>query len=101
MFNVGIYEFNIEIDMFQEGDLVAKATWNNCGYMEINVDQVSKCFDLFGVSQMAIDFMDDDYIIFKKWKGGDHVTITISKHGKAGTVGKMLEYLAGISSSLC
>ena len=95
MFNVSLYNVSVKIDIFARDEIVAKATQPNTEWMEIHVDSITGCFDILGVKQMNLDFVDDDYILFKKWKEGDHVLITISKHGIARTVGKMLEYLAG------
>lgn len=100
MFNVNLYDVNVTIRIYNEDELVAKAEQPNTAWMEIHVDNMSGGFDLMGVSQMEIDFMDDDYIAFKKSKGDDCVVITIAKNGIAKTVGKMLEYLANTTTSL-
>lgn len=100
MFNVNLYDVNVTIRIYNEGALVAKAEQPDTAWIGINVDNMSGGFDLMGVSQMELDFMDDDYIVFKKRKDADIVNITISKHGIAKTVGEMLEYLAGTAPSL-
>ena len=66
--------------------------------MEIDVDNVTGRFDLMGVSQMKLRFMDDDYLVFERSKGSDSVTVTVSKRDIARTVGRMLEYLADTMS---
>lgn len=101
MFDVSLYDVDVMIDIRRENsDLVARATQPKTAWMEISVDNMTQHFDLMGVSQMDLDFMDDDYIVFKKSKGSDRVIVTISKHGIARTVGKMLEYLADTTLSL-
>lgn len=100
MFNVSIYDVDIMIKTYHEGKLVAKATQNNTAWLCIDIDDTTNCFNLLGVSQMAIDFVGDDYIVFKKWRDGDHVDITISKKGISRMIGGLLEYLAKIAPSL-
>ena len=101
MFDVSLYDVDVMIDIRREnGDLVARATQSKTAWMEIGVDNMTQHFDLMGVSQMDLDFMDDDYIVFKKSKGSDRVIVTLSKAGVAETVGKMLEYLADTTLSL-
>ena len=100
MFNVSLYDVDIEIKIYHGNTLVAKATQCDTAWMEIEVDNMCGCFDLLGISQMDLDFMDDDYIVFKKSKDSDRTVITISKHDIAKMVGGMLEYLAGTTPSL-
>lgn len=100
MFNVSLFDVNIEIKIYHGSTLAVKATQCNTAWMEIEVDNMTGCFDLLGVSKMELDFMDDDYIVFKKSKDGNRVVITISKHDMAKMVGSMLEYLAGTTLSL-
>ena len=100
MFNVSLYDVDIEIKIYHGTTLAAKATQCDTAWMKIEVDNMSGCFGLLGISQMDLDFMDDDYIVFKKSKDGDRTVVTISKHGIAKMVGGMLEYLAGTTLSL-
>lgn len=100
MFNVSLYDVNIEIKIYRENVLVAKAEQSRTAWMSIKVDNTTELFDLMGVDQMYLDFMDDDYIVFKKSMDSDLVVITISKNGIAKMVGGMLEYLAGTTPSL-
>ena len=100
MFNVSLYDVDIEITIHSDSMLIAKAEQPKTAWMSINVDNMTEHFDLMGVSQMDLVFMDDDYIVFKKSKDSDLVTVTISKHGIAKTIGKMLEYLSGTTLSL-
>lgn len=100
MFNVNLYNVDVAIRIYNEDMLVAKADQPATAWMEIHVDNMSGEFDLMGVSQMKIDFMGDDYIVFKKRSGGIIADVTISKHGIAKTVGRMLKYLAGTTPSL-
>ena len=100
MFTVNLYDVDVEITIHQDHMLVAKAEQPKTAWMSINVDNETEHFDLMGVSKMDLAFMDDDYIVFKKSKGSDLITVTISKHGIAKTVGRMLEYLAGTVLSL-
>lgn len=100
MFNVNLYDVNVTIRVYNENKLVAKAEQPGTAWIAIHVDNMSGEFDLMGVSQMKIDFMDDDYIVFKKRNGDSLVDVTISKHGIAKMVGEMLEYLASTTTSL-
>ena len=95
MFNVKLYNVNVKISIFERDEIVANITQPDTAWMEIHVDKTTGCFDILGVKQMSLDFINDDYVLFKKWKDGNHVLITISKHGIARTIGKMLKYLAG------
>lgn len=100
MFTVNLYDVDVEITIHSDSMLIAKAEQPKTAWMSINVDNMTEHFDLMGVSQMDLVFMDDDYIVFKKSKDSDIITITVSKHGIAKTVGNMLEYLAGTVLSL-
>ena len=101
MFNVSLYDVDIEIKIYHGGMLVAKATQRDTAWMEVEVDNMTGYFDLLGISQMHLDFiMDDDHIVFKTSKDGDLVVVTISKSGIAKMLGGMLEYLAGTTLSL-
>lgn len=100
MFNVSLYDVSVTIEIQSEDELVAKAAQPDNAWMEINVDNVTGRFDLMGVSQMELVFMDDDYVVFKKSKGSDRVTVTVSKRDISRTVGRMLEYLADTTLSL-
>lgn len=100
MFNVNLYDVNVTIRVYNENMLVAKAEQPGTAWMEIHVNNMSGEFDLMGVDQMKIDFIDDDYIVFKKRNGDSLVDVTISKHGIAKMVGEMLEYLANTTPSL-
>lgn len=100
MFNVSLYDVSVTIDIHHGDELVARATQRDTAWMEIGVDNVTGHFDLLGVSQTELRFMDDDYLVFEKSKGSDRVTITVSKSDIARTVGRMLEYLADTTSSL-
>ena len=100
MFNVSIYNVDVTIDVYDEDVLVARAIQPDMAWMEIDVDSMSGRFDLLGISQMDLDFMCDDYIVFKKSKGSECILVRISKHGMATTVGKMLQYLADTTAAL-
>lgn len=100
MFAVNLYDVDVEITIHHDHVLVAKAEQPKTAWMSIDVDNMTGHFDLMGISQMDLVFMDDDYIVFKKSRDSDLITVTISKHGIARTVGKMLEYLSGTVLSL-
>ena len=100
MFDVSLYDIDVAISIYHKDVLVARATQPKTAWMEISVDNMTQCFDLMGVSQMDLDFMDDDSIVFKKSKDSDCVIVTLSKAGVAETVGKMLEYLVDTTLSL-
>lgn len=100
MFTVNLYNIDVTIDIYHEDVLVAKAMQSDMAWMEIGVDNMTGRHDLLGVSQMDLDFMDDDCIVFKKSKGSDCVFVRISRHGVAKTVGKMLGYLADTTATL-
>lgn len=100
MFNVSLYNVNVTIDVHDEGVLVAKAEQPGTAWMEVAVDNMTGHFDLLGMSQTELRFMDDDYLVFVKSKDSVRVTVTVSKSGIARTVGRMLEYLADTTTSL-
>lgn len=100
MFNVSLYDVSVTIDIHHEDELVAKAKQPETAWMEVSVDNMTQHFDLMGVSQMELRFMDDDYLVFERSKVSDRVTITVSKRDIAKTIGRMLEYLADTTTSL-
>lgn len=100
MFNVSLYDVSVTIEIRSEGELVAKATQPDTAWMEVAVDNMTQHFDLMGVSQTELRFMDDDYLVFERSRGSDRVTVTVSKRDIARTVGRMLAYLADTTLSL-
>ena len=100
MFNVKLYDVDVEIKIYREEVLVAKAKQPRTAWMSIKVDNTTELFDLMGVSQMYLDYKDDDYIVFKKSTDSDLVVVTVSKHGVAQMIGEMIDHLAGTMLSL-
>lgn len=100
MFNVSLYKVGVSIDIQHEDELVATASQEDVAWVEVSVDRATGRFDLMGVSQMDLDFMSDDCIIFKTSKGFDCVSVRVTKPGMARTVGRMLGYLADTTTSL-
>lgn len=100
MFNVSLYDVSVTIDVYHEGELVARATQPETAWMEVAVDNMTGCFDLMGVPQTDLDFMSDSCVVFKKSDDSGCVFVKIAKPGAAKTIGKMLEYLADTTTSL-
>lgn len=94
MFNTNLYDVDIEISIHADGILVAKTETDRMAWIHIEIDNICGTFDLMGVSQMTLDFMDDDCIVFKKRSELQLVTVTVTKRNIAKRVGKMLQYLA-------
>lgn len=88
---INLYNVFVEVSVHDLDGLLAKIEKTHFDFVAINKGSTPGTCDVLGLDSMRFDFIDDDYIVFKKVDDYAKTLVTISKPNIAKAIGWMFE----------